>query len=109
MAKASEKPTPKTELEEVLIIRTDDPAAIAKKIAGLNSVGEYSLDPRPSRSRHDVYFDTSDMSLKRQRMNLRTRKVDDSLWITLKQNPRKTPWGQCASRNRGFLVPAILT
>ena len=72
----------------VLMIVSEDPRAIAQKIAMLDSIAGYRLSRQPTRVMRDVYFDTDDGRLKRRRVNLRIRRLDGGYWLTIKKSPR---------------------
>ena len=72
------------ETEAALAILSDDAAQIAKKIAARRALGAYRLEPQPTRKIRDVYFDTRDRSLGKQRLALRIRHQDDVALLTLK-------------------------
>jgi CYTH domain len=74
------------ESEEALLICSQDPEAIADKIAGLKSIAGYLLEDKGSQMIRDIYFDTPRYpSLKERKLALRLRQINsDILKITFK-------------------------
>lgn len=81
------------ESEATLIIWSENPQAVARRIAGLTSIASYRLLPRGSMAIHDVYFDTLDHALQTQELALRVREIGAAHWITLKGQSQPSGWG----------------
>ena len=75
------------EIEFVLVVSSQDPMATVRDISGLVSVGNFEMRPGGHEKIHDVYFDTPEGALRRKKMTLRIREVNNEYFITLKQNP----------------------
>ncbi len=82
------EPNEKTELEHVLMIISEDARSLAQQIAKLDSAAGYRLTPLPTVKIRDVYFDTADGRLRKRKVNLRVRRLENGHWLTLKQDPR---------------------
>jgi inorganic triphosphatase YgiF len=80
------------ELELVLMIVSNDPASTLLRISNLTSLADQALVARPTRTLHDIYLDTTDHQLGRERINLRLRGTDGNFWITMKVFPGKFSW-----------------
>ncbi|MCI0475186.1 MAG: CYTH domain-containing protein [Anaerolineales bacterium] len=72
------------ETEIALAICADDAARIAKKIAALRALGTYRLEPQKTQKIRDVYFDTRDQLLQKQKLALRIRDLNGKVLIALK-------------------------
>ncbi len=83
---------PRRELELVLMIRSQDPQAVVRKLSALQELAGYLLTPGPIKTMRDVYFDTSHGMLARKKMNLRVREVNGTRWITWKRSPGLLNW-----------------
>ena len=81
------------EIESILLILSDHPEELVKKIADKTSVGDFSLVNPVTKLLSDTYFDTSDHLLSRRKLNLRIRTDNQDRWITMKTHPRRTLWG----------------
>jgi len=81
------------EIESILLILSDHPEEIVRKIADKTSVGDFRLTGQRTKSLADTYFDTPDRFLSRHKLNLRIRKDNNDRWITMKTHPRRTLWG----------------
>ncbi|MFQ6102203.1 MAG: CYTH domain-containing protein [Anaerolineae bacterium] len=81
------------ESEAALIIRSENPRAVARQVAGLTSIAGYRLLPRGSMAIHDVYFDTLNHALQTQELALRVREIGAAHWITLKGQSQPSSWG----------------
>ena len=81
------------EIESILLILSDHPEEIVRKIAEKTSVGAYSLVGPVSKLLADTYFDTPSHFLAHHRLNLRLRMINQERWITMKTHPRRTLWG----------------
>jgi len=105
------------ETETALLICGDDPAGIARRIAGLAEIASYRLVRRPFIRLRDLYFDTPDGLLRKQHLAMRLRESDQVCLITLKGPSRpaagggmerleiEAPWSQAAlQRITGELV-----
>ena len=81
------------EIESILLILSDHPEELVKKIADKTSVGDFSLVNPMTKVLSDTYFDTPDHLLSRHKLNLRIRTDNQERWITMKTHPRRTLWG----------------
>lgn len=81
------------EIESILLILSDHPEELVKKIADKTSVGDFSLVNPLTKVLSDTYFDTPDHLLSRRKLNLRIRTDNQERWITMKTHPRRTLWG----------------
>ena len=81
------------EIESILLVLSDHPEEIVKKIADKTSVGDYSLVSPATKLLADTYFDTPSHFLARHKLNLRIRTDNHDRWITMKTHPRRTLWG----------------
>jgi len=86
-----------TEVEAVLIIKRDFDAVL-QELTNLRSILTYKLEPGPSRTIRDRYFDTSDRRLRKRGANLRIREIDGSFFISVKTHARRTLRGAVARR-----------
>lgn len=81
------------EIESILLILSDHPEDLVKKIGDKTSVGDFSLVNPMTKLLSDIYFDTPDHILSRRKLNLRIRTDNQDRWITMKTHPRRTLWG----------------
>ena len=81
------------EVESILLILSDHPEEIVRKIADKKSVGDYLLVGEKTKSLADTYFDTPGHFLSHRKLNLRIRTDNQDRWITMKTHPRRTLWG----------------
>lgn len=81
------------ETEAALLIRGDDPAGIARRVARLTEIASYQLVRRPAIRLRDWYLDTPDGLLREQRMAVRLRESDQEWLVTLKGPPRLAAGG----------------
>jgi inorganic triphosphatase YgiF len=88
------------ETETALVICSDDPASIARRIAGLAEIASYRLLRRPSIRLRDLYFDTPDGLLRKQHLAVRLRESDQVWLITLKGPSRPAAGGSMESRDQ---------
>jgi inorganic triphosphatase YgiF len=72
---------------------SDHPEEIVRKIAEKTSVGDYRLVGATTKLLSDTYFDTTNHFLSHRKLNLRIRRDNQDLWITMKTHPRRTLWG----------------
>jgi predicted adenylyl cyclase CyaB len=72
------------ELEISIVIASDDPKSIADEIKQVTSIGGYILCADHPKNIHDIYFDTENKDLKRQKLALRIRKMNDDMLLTFK-------------------------
>jgi hypothetical protein len=91
---------------EIAFVITNKGDDIGGDIAGLTSVLEYDLKPKPPHRIHDTYYDTSQGLLRKRKTALRIRRMDESLLVSLKSNPQpldgkgvrrieiEAPWSQ---------------
>ncbi len=77
------------ETEAALVIRSARAAEIAREIARLDGVGDFRLERQATQEIRDIYFDTPDRALEKQRLGLRIRQVNGKMLITLKGPSRK--------------------
>lgn len=96
------------ETETALLIRGDDPAGVARRVAGLTEIASYQLVRRPTIRLRDWYLDTPDGLLRKQHLAVRLRESDQDWLVTLKGPPRaavgggverleiETPWSKGA-------------
>ena len=81
------------EIESILLILSDHPEEIVRKIADKKSVGDYLLVGEKTKFLADTYFDTPGHFLSHRKLNLRIRTDSQDRWITMKTHPRRTLWG----------------
>src|SRR5207245_3209717 len=81
------------EVESILLILSDHPEEIVRKIADKKSVGDYRLVGEKTKFLADTYFDTPNHFLSHRKLNLRIRTDNQDRWITMKTHPRRTLWG----------------
>src|SRR4029077_12795176 len=81
------------EFESILLVSSDHPEEIVRKIAEKTSVGDYRLVEGRTKILADTYFDTSNHFLSHRKLNLRIRMDNQDRWITMKTHPRRTLWG----------------
>src|SRR5438309_11420649 len=81
------------EFESILLILSDHPEEIVRKIAEKKSVGEYRLFGEKTKFLADTYFDTPNHFLSHHKLNLRIRTDNQDRWIAMKTHPRRTLWG----------------
>jgi CYTH domain len=74
---------------EVAFLITDKGDDIAKDIAGLTSILEYDLRPRPIHRIRDTYYDTRLGLLRKKGTGLRIRRIDGNLLVSMKSNPQR--------------------
>jgi CYTH domain-containing protein len=92
-----------SEIAFVITSKGDD---IGGDIAGLTSVLEYDLKPKPPHRIHDTYYDTRGGLLRKRKTALRIRRTDENVFVSLKSNPQpldgkgvrriemEAPWSQ---------------
>jgi inorganic triphosphatase YgiF len=73
-----------TELEATLVVCSEHPDIVVRKIGEITFVNEYRLIAQPMQAIRDAYFDTPDSALARTKWALRTRKIGGRHWIALK-------------------------
>ena len=81
------------ETEAALLIRGDEPAGVARRVAGLTEIASYRLMRRPTIRLRDWYLDTPDGLLRKQHLAVRLRESDQDWLITLKGPPRPAAGG----------------
>jgi hypothetical protein len=112
------------EIEAALIVYADAPQAIERRLAGLQTLAEFSLLPRSTQTIEDIYFDTTNRSLQARLIALRVRRLDGTTLVTMKADSHRivagedrleieAPWSSRALQNvvselrsRGVGVPA---
>lgn len=80
-----------SEIEAVLIVR-ENPDEVLKQLAGLTSILNYRLIPKPLKVIHDTYYDTPRGSLGNKSVNFRTREINGDVVLSVKSGARLT-WG----------------
>jgi uncharacterized protein YjbK len=75
---------PLTEIELKLVIKSNNPYQIIEEISQLNSIGQYILKPPETKKIRDAFFDTNSYQLRKNKIALRTRLMDNVWYITLK-------------------------
>jgi inorganic triphosphatase YgiF len=116
---------PRREVEGVLLACGDDPAAVRRRLAGLQRLEGFDLLPRDPERIRDVYLDTGDGDLAEARIAFRVRELDGRPLLTLKADARRTgsaserleleaPWSAGALqaaleelRRRGIRLPGL--
>ncbi len=78
------------EIESILLILSDHPEEIVRKIAAKKSIGDYRLVGEKTKFLADTYFDTPNRFLSNRKLNLRIRTDSRDRWITMKTHPRRT-------------------
>jgi len=91
-----------SEVEVVLIIQRDFDAVL-NQLASLRSILNYRLEPGPSKTIRDTYFDTADQHFRKQGTNVRIREIDGAFFISTKWGARRTLRG--ATLRREVEVP----
>lgn len=81
------------DIESILLILSDHPEEIVRKITEKTSVGDYRLVGEKTKFLSDTYFDTENRLLSHRKLNLRLRTDNQDQWITIKTHPRRTLWG----------------
>lgn len=74
---------------EVSLLITNKGDDIVKDIAGLTSILEYDLKPRPVHRIRDTYYDTRLGLLRKKKIGLRIRRIDGKLLVSMKSNPQR--------------------
>jgi inorganic triphosphatase YgiF len=77
------------EVEGVLLVSADDPAAVGRRLAAVDTLAGFDLLPREPEQLHDVYLDTDDGDLTGLRVAFRLREVDGRPLLTLKADARR--------------------
>jgi hypothetical protein len=80
---------PPREVEGVLLVCADDPAAVGRRLAALEAVAAFDLRPRAPERIRDVYLDTGDGALAGARVAFRVRELDGRPLLTLKADARR--------------------
>src|SRR3989454_10414016 len=91
-----------SEVEVVLIIH-EDFDAVLNHLSSLRSIRNYRLEPGPSKTIRDTYFDTPDGRLRTRGTNVRIREIDGAFFISTKWGARRTLRG--ATLRREVEVP----
>lgn len=86
------------EIEITLLIRSDDPRRVVRRVAALDAVAGYRLAPRDPQEIRDRYLDTVGREVRRSGFSLRVREVGAERRITLKGPRRKGAPGEPADR-----------
>jgi len=112
------------EIEAALIVYGDAPQTVEQRLADLQTLSEFRLLPRATETIEDIYFDTTDRSLRARLIALRIRRLDGTLLLTMKADSQpaltgedrleiESPWSPTVLhnvmselRNRGVGVPA---
>jgi hypothetical protein len=74
---------------EVAFIITNNAEDLAEDLAGLTSILEYDLKPRPTDRIEDTYYDTKLGLLQKKRISLRLRRIDGRTLVAMKSDPRR--------------------
>jgi|GEM_PF-530805 len=74
-----------TEIESKLIIQSDHPASVMKRITNLTGIGPYSIREKHTQIMHDIYLDTHDNQMSLRKEALRLRETRESLWLCFKR------------------------
>lgn len=82
------------EIEAALIVYADAPQAIGLRLAGLQTLAEFSLLPRVTQAIEDTYFDTADRSLQARLIALRVRRLDGTTLVTMKADSHQVAAGE---------------
>ncbi|MBO0888847.1 CYTH domain-containing protein [Candidatus Bathyarchaeota archaeon] len=69
---------------EIAYIIVDDVSEVLQDIGGITTIMDYDIMPRRVFKIKDSYFDTNEDALKRKKINLRVRKTNSSLLLTMK-------------------------
>ena len=72
------------EIESTLVVCSNEPYEVVKRISLLESISEYSLVPQKSQNIKDSYFDRRDEVLESSKLGLRIRDVNGERLITIK-------------------------
>jgi inorganic triphosphatase YgiF len=72
------------EVEGVLLVRAANQEAAGGRVAALESVDRFQLQPRPAQRIRDVYLDTADGALAGARVAFRVRELDGRPLLTFK-------------------------
>ena len=78
-----------SEVEVVLVIKRDFDAVL-NQLTSLRSIRNYRLEPGPSKTIRDIYFDTADGHLRRRGTNVRIREMGGAFFISSKWGARRT-------------------
>ena len=82
------------EIEAALIVCADAPQAIGQRLAGLQTLAEFSLLPRATQAIEDIYFDTAGRSLQARLIALRIRRLDRTTLLTMKADSHRVAAGE---------------
>jgi inorganic triphosphatase YgiF len=93
---------PRSFESEVTLVIKERGIDISRDIAGMKSILEYRLKEGALHQIHDTYFDTKNESLRKKRIALRLREIDDVILLTLKSDPRRVSG---ATRRREVELP----
>ncbi|MDT8271874.1 MAG: CYTH domain-containing protein [Desulfomonilia bacterium] len=74
-----------TEIESKLIIQSDHPASVMKRITNLTGIGSYSICEKHTQIMHDIYLDTHDNRMSSRKEALRLRETREGLWLCFKR------------------------
>lgn len=81
------------EIESKLLVLAKHPKNFLLQIAQKSAVSGYKLIKIGRHEIRDIYFDSPDGQLKRQRLALRLRKVNDHFLLTVKGKTQFSKWG----------------
>ncbi|HYY90699.1 MAG TPA: CYTH domain-containing protein [Candidatus Dormibacteraeota bacterium] len=76
---------------EVAYMITVDDEKVLQDIARITSLTNYRLKPRDTLTIRDMYFDTRQEILRQKKINLRLRKTDHDLLLSIKSDPKRLP------------------
>jgi hypothetical protein len=81
------------ELEATLVVCTEHPGIVLRRIGEMAFVNEFRLVPQPAKLIRDTYFDTGDGALASAKWALRVRAIGERQWIALKGPTTATDMG----------------
>ncbi len=84
---------PHQEIEATLAICSEEPEAVAARVAGLTELAGCRLDPKGTLVIRDRYFDSPEFALARAGWGFRLRECNGELFVALKGPAERTDWG----------------
>ncbi|MGH9879074.1 MAG: CYTH domain-containing protein, partial [Nitrososphaerales archaeon] len=100
-----------SETEATLLVCSEKPQQLMGEIAGLQSIGGYTLQDNGIEIIRDIYFDTTDLLLQKQKLAVLLRQINSSFKLTFKGPSRdvgkssvkrteiEEPWSEKALQN----------